>query len=132
MQRAAQRPTLSNSIRMIIPALLLAAAVGSAPAPAGTTVSVDVTEANKWIGSRIEVQAWDRPEVTIEQEVINANASDVHPAISHTGSSVTIVAEYTGTRSEQFFGLIRHGSNGYFRWVIHVPSKSALRVRESN
>jgi hypothetical protein len=117
---------------MSIFALVLAASVANLRVPAGAPVSIDTTEANSWIGSHIDVEGWDRPDVSIDQVVRNGSDGDVRPVVVRKGTTVSITAAYTGERKTYFFGLIHGDSNKSFRWVVHVPRNSAVRVREAN
>ena len=117
---------------MSIFAFILAAAVANAPVPPGSTVAIDTTEANTWIGSTIEVQAWNRPDVSVDQEVTGGNEDEVHAAVTRNGTAVTVTAQYTGERKSYFFGLLHSNSSKSFRWIVHVPAGRAVRVRETN
>ena len=118
---------------MSIFAVILAASLANVSVPPGGSITVDTKSANEWIGSHVTVQVWDRADVSVDQTVQGIAASDVHPVVTRDGNTVTITADYTGERKSAFFGLIHeHDDDKSFTWVVHVPSKRALNVRESN
>lgn len=119
-------------VNMSIFALLLAATVANAPVPANAGVTIDVTEANTWVGSSIEVQTWKRPDISVDQEVRKGNSGDVRAVVTKNGSSVTVSAQYTGERKSYFFGLIRSTNGESFHWIVHMPADHRLTVREIN
>ncbi|HET9029876.1 MAG TPA: DUF4097 family beta strand repeat-containing protein [Candidatus Aquilonibacter sp.] len=115
---------------MIFP-LVLAATIATQPVPSHATIAIDTTQANRWAGSRIEVDVWNRPDVVVDQEVVGGNPDDVRAVVKREGDRLSIVADYHGPQRSTFFGLIRL-SNGSFRWVVHVPAGHSVSVSESN
>lgn len=112
--------------------LILAAAIAGTPAGADSSITITATQANQWIASTIDVEAWNRPEISVEQEVQGGNPGDVHADITHNGSSITVTAVYTGTKKSYFFGLVHLGSSESFHWIVHVPATRPLKVEVAN
>lgn len=117
---------------MSIIGVIFAAAVAGAPVNAASNIAITTSEANKWVGSTVDVEAWDKPEISIDQEVSGGNANDVHADISRNGKSLTVTAVYTGSKTTYFFGLIRASSNESFHWTVHVPATRSLNVYVAN
>ncbi|MBV8639209.1 MAG: DUF4097 family beta strand repeat protein [Candidatus Eremiobacteraeota bacterium] len=117
---------------MSIIGLIFAAAIAGAPAGADSTITITTTQANQWAGSTVDVEAWDRPEISVEQEVNNGNPGDVSAEVSRNGKSLTVTAVYTGAKKTYFFGLVKGSWNESFHWTVHVPATRPLTVDVSN
>jgi hypothetical protein len=113
-------------------ALLLATSIATAPVPSTADVLITTSDANQWIGSTVDVVAWNRQETSVDQDVSNGDQNDVRPDISHDGNSVKITAVYTGTRKAYFFGLIHANWNKSFHWTVHVPADRPVHVTVEN
>jgi DUF4097 and DUF4098 domain-containing protein YvlB len=117
---------------MSIVGLILAAAVAGAPVNADSNIVITTTEANKWVGSTVAVEAWNKPEISIDQEVTGGKASDVRADVSRHGNFVTVTAVYGGPKTTYFFGLIHSNSGESFHWTVHVPANRPLNVEVTN
>jgi DUF4097 and DUF4098 domain-containing protein YvlB len=117
---------------MSIFGLILAAAVSGTPVNADSKIVITTTEANKWVGSTVEVVAWNKPEISIDQEVKGGKASDVRGEVSRTGNTMTVTAVYNGSKTSYLFGLIRSSSGESFHWTVHVPATRPLNVDVAN
>ncbi len=112
--------------------LIFAAAIAGSPVNANSNIVITTTEANRWIGSTVSVQAWNRPEISIDQDVPGGNPNDIRASIDRSGKTITVTAEYTGEKKTYFFGLIHAGSSESFHWVVHVPQRTPVEVDASN
>jgi hypothetical protein len=117
---------------MSIVGLIFAAAIGGAPVSADSKIVITTTEANRWIGSNVQVEAWNRPEISIDQEVSGGDTNDVRASMSRNGKTITVTAEYTGTKKSYFFGFIHWGSGQSFHWTVHVPASRPVEVDVAN
>lgn len=117
---------------MSIVGLIFAAAIAGAPAGADSSVTITTTQANQWVGSTVDVEAWDRPEVSVDQEVRGGKPGDVRADIARNGKSITVTAVYAGEKKTYFFGLFHSGSGESFHWIVHVPATRPLMVDSSN
>jgi hypothetical protein len=117
---------------MSILGLIFAAAIAGSPVNSDSNIVVTTVEANRWIGSTVQVKSWNRPDVSIDQDVSGGTPNDVHASIARSGKTITVTAEYTGEKKTYFFGLINVGSRKSFHWVVHVPVKSPVEVDVSN
>ncbi len=112
--------------------LILAAAIAGAPAGADSSITITTTEANQWIGSTVDVEAWNRPEISVEQDVSRGKPGDVRADVTRNGRSITVTAVYTGEKKSYFFGLVHSGSGESFHWTVHVPANRPLMVDVTN
>ena len=117
---------------MSIVGLILAVAVAGAPVNADTNVVITTTEANKWVGSRVDVEAWNKPGISIVQEVKGGKDTDVRTDFSQQGKTMTVTAVYTGPKTTYFFGLIHSNSSESFHWTIRVPANRPREVDVAN
>ncbi len=117
---------------MSIIGAIFATALAGAPVNAASNIIITTTAANEWVGSTVDVEAWNKPDVSIDQGVSGGNGSDVRADISHKGTSLTVTAVYTGPKKTYFFGLIHSSSGESFHWTVHVPATRALEVDVAN
>lgn len=109
--------------------IILATALGGAPASPASPVSIDVRDASQRIGISVSVKGWARNQVSVEQA---ESDKDVRAKITRDGSGVHVTAVYTGPERSSFFGLFRWGSHRQVSWTVYVPSRDALDVLATN
>ena len=112
--------------------LLLAALLGSGPVASGGSVTISTVDADQWVGVDVDVEAWNQPTMSVDQEAVKGDASKVSADISRDGSETKITAVYRGEEKTSFFGLVHHGPNIRVHWVVHVPAGVTLSVRCAN